>query len=214
MNHWTLDKCKVDAANYKKRGEWAKKSPNAYSASARNNWLDLCCPHMPKPKKLVKRKPLKWHKLACMEEARRYESRSEFYRESGSAYNSAKNNFWLDECCSHMSIKKGGSTKRKKISQYWDLESCREEAKKFTTISDWNLNSGSSYQAAIRNNWVELCASRFKARNTRIEKVREVCRVEINKFNCMEELKSTNPALGEIIDILGLSLRSYTMPVN
>jgi hypothetical protein len=205
MNHWTLDNCKVDAAKYGKRGEWSKNSSSAYAAAARNGWLDECCSHMRKPRTRVKRKPLKWHKEACTKDAQRFKYRSDWQRGSNSAYNSAKNNNWLDECCVHMNLKKGGNTERKPISRYWDLESCRKEAERFTSISHWNDNSGSSYQAALRNNWVEQCAKHMSKTRTRIEQVCDVCREELANYTDYNELRSNNPTLGRIVDILGLN---------
>ena len=160
---------------------------------------------MPKPRTRVKRKPLKWHKEACTIDALRFEYRSDWQRESNSAYNSAKNNNWLDECCAHMKLKKGGNTERKPISKYWNLDSCRKEAERFTSISQWSDNSGSSYQAALRNNWVEECVKHMNRAQTRLEQVREVCREELANFSDHNELLSNNPALGRIVDILGLN---------
>ena len=45
-----------------------------------------------------------WTKEKCQEEALKYESRSEFYKNSISAYKSSNNNKWLDEICSHMTV--------------------------------------------------------------------------------------------------------------
>lgn len=156
----------ADASQYQRRGEWSKKSPNAYSSAARNGWLEKCCSHMPKPKNSKKRRPLKWHKEACQNDAKRFSSRSEWQRQSNSAYNSAKNNKWLDECCAHMALQKRGSTVSKPISQYWDLDSCMKEAKKYTSISEWDKQSGASYKAALRNNWVDKCIAHMKYSST------------------------------------------------
>jgi hypothetical protein len=61
-----------------------------------------------------------------------------------------------------MVLKKGGSTKRKKISQYWHKEDCLKEAGKFKNISQWQKESSSSYQAALRNKWIEECKVKLK----------------------------------------------------
>lgn len=162
MNHWTKDNCINDAKHHKTRTKWQKNSSSAYSSAARNDWLDECCIHMPKPKTKVKRKPLKWHYQACIEDALNYTNRSTWQKKSNSAYNSAKNNDWLEDCCKHMALKKGGSTKRKKISQYWHKDDCLREARKYKNVSQWQTKSGSSYQAALRNSWVEECKKLFK----------------------------------------------------
>jgi len=43
-----------------------------------------------------------WTKEKCIKEAKNYKKRTKFARESNSAYNSARNNKWLDEVCFHM----------------------------------------------------------------------------------------------------------------
>ena len=43
-----------------------------------------------------------WTKERCLENAKKYNGRAEFKRMSGGAYNSAKKNKWLDECCANM----------------------------------------------------------------------------------------------------------------
>jgi predicted GIY-YIG superfamily endonuclease len=49
-------------------------------------------------------KTLKWNKEMCLAEAKKFSNRYEFQRLSGSAYNSAWKNKWLDEACSHMPL--------------------------------------------------------------------------------------------------------------
>jgi len=158
--HWTKARCLEDALLYEARGKWSKGSSSAYSSALRNDWADECCSHMPKPKSKVRRgTPAKWHKVACMEDAKKYSRRSDWQKKSNSAYNSAKNNDWLDECCAHMPIINKGSIKRKTIEQYWDKDSCKVIALGFTTSELWRASHSRSYYAAKRNGWLrELSA--------------------------------------------------------
>jgi hypothetical protein len=157
MIHWTKNACKKDALQYERRGQWSKLSHSAYSSAARNGWLNECCLHMPIPKTTRKGKPRKWHFDACMKDAKRFNHRSHWSTQSNSAYNSAKNNGWLEQCCAHMILLKGGRTNRRTISQYWDFVSCLKEARKYTSVSVWQAKNGSSYQAALRNKWIDKC---------------------------------------------------------
>jgi len=43
-----------------------------------------------------------WTKERCHEESLKYKTRSEFYRNSISAYSRSYRSKWLDEVCSHM----------------------------------------------------------------------------------------------------------------
>jgi len=51
-------------------------------------------------------KKRKWTKEKCQIEALKYNNRTIFSKKSGSAYNSARKNDWLEEICSHMIKKK------------------------------------------------------------------------------------------------------------
>jgi hypothetical protein len=46
-----------------------------------------------------------WTKERCLEEAKKYESKSEWLKKSVSSYGSAHKNGWLVECSSHMTPK-------------------------------------------------------------------------------------------------------------
>ena len=50
----------------------------------------------------------KWSYNRVKKEAKKYDSRSEFYKIAPGAYASARKNGWLDEVCSHMTIKNNG----------------------------------------------------------------------------------------------------------
>ena len=55
----------------------------------------------------MKRKPRNyWTKERCIEDAKQYETNSEWQKKSGSAYITAWVNKWLDECSKHMKTNK------------------------------------------------------------------------------------------------------------
>jgi predicted GIY-YIG superfamily endonuclease len=102
FNYWTKDKCIECALLCKSRVEFSKKFPGGYTASKKNSWLDEICKHM----KYVEKKPKGyWTKENCQIMAVKYNSRSEFQRESRSAYQISSRNGWLDEICNHMTKK-------------------------------------------------------------------------------------------------------------
>ncbi len=67
-----------------------------YTAAKRNGWLDDVCLHMTPGK----RPNGYWTIDKVREEAKKFNSRSEFKRKSGSAYSYALKNGWLDDVCS------------------------------------------------------------------------------------------------------------------
>ena len=70
-----------------------------------------------------------WTKERCQEEALRYNTKSEFIRESVGAYTSSLKKGWLEEVCAHM-------IKLHKPDGYWTKDICSEEAK--NTIQELN----------------------------------------------------------------------------
>ena len=57
-----------------------------------NGWLDELCPHMK-----TKKPNGYWTKERCAEEALKYETKSEFQKNSGGAYRAALKHNWLRE---------------------------------------------------------------------------------------------------------------------
>lgn len=50
-----------------------------------------------------------WTLTSCKEDAAQYSRRSDWAKNSSAAYNTARVNSWLDECCVHMVAKKRAS---------------------------------------------------------------------------------------------------------
>lgn len=97
--YWTKEKCFEEALKYESRSEFQKKSGGAYCFLQKHNLLDEACDYG------LKKKPKNyWTKEKCFEEALKYESRSEFKKKSGGAYNFLNKNKLLDEACSHMIV--------------------------------------------------------------------------------------------------------------
>ena len=140
---WTEDNCFVEALKYSSRREWEKKSCGSYQAARRNKWLDECCEHMSEIKKINGY----WTKEKCLEESKKYSSKSEWVKSSSSSYNSATINGWLDECSKHMANPK----------LKWSEDKCLLEAKKYSNMGEWKEKSNGSYQAAMRNGWLGGC---------------------------------------------------------
>ena len=102
-----------------------------------------------------------WNNELCSQEAKRYESRSQFSFGSPSAYQVARANNWLDKICSHMvktTLPKG----------YWTKEKCQEEALKYTTRTKYMNGNGSSYRAALTHKWLDDICSHMESKAKRI----------------------------------------------
>lgn len=98
---WTKKKCLTEAKKYKTRSEWAYKNKSSYNSAQKQKILDLCCSHM---KEILKPRGF-WNNLEnCVENAKKYKTRTEWSKSNSIAYNMARKNGWLDKCCSHMKI--------------------------------------------------------------------------------------------------------------
>lgn len=143
--YWRNYRCIEDARKYKTKSEWKKNSGSAYKIAYDNGWLDECCEHM-----ITTRKPKSyWTKRRCIEDAKKYEKRSEWQKKSTSAYHKALKKNWLDECCSHMP----NASKK----NYWTKDHCIEDAKKYNRRIDWQKKSKGAYKSAWKNKWLDEC---------------------------------------------------------
>src|SRR4051812_9849898 len=98
--YWTKENCQKEALKYNSRTEFKKNSIGAYDKARDNNWVNEICSHMTGGKKHNGY----WTKDKCQIEALKYKSRSEFKKNSPSAFNSSKRNKWLNQMCSHMKL--------------------------------------------------------------------------------------------------------------
>lgn len=90
--YWTFDRTREEALKYNNKSDFSKNSNKAYNAAKRNGWLLDICAHMNDGKK-----PNGYWTLDNVRiEALKYKSRSEFKRNSASAYSYALKNNWLD----------------------------------------------------------------------------------------------------------------------
>ena len=96
----------------------------------------------------------KWNKETCYEEAKKYSTRTEFQKGCGRAYAVARQNKWLDD---YIWFVEGNEKKTK-----WNKETCYEEAKKYSTRSEFYKGCSSAYNVACKNGWMdELFPQKF-----------------------------------------------------
>lgn len=138
---WDYDNCYLEAKKYSTNEDFRLKSAVAYSVSRKNGWLkDFTW--------LIKKTKGNnyWSYEKCLEEAKKYESLSEFKKESGSAYNISLHHKWLKDFT--------WLTRKQKAFRYWNYERCYQEALKYKRLIDFYNNSGSAASAALKNKWI------------------------------------------------------------
>jgi hypothetical protein len=181
--YWTKERCLEEALKYKSRTEWLKSNSSSYAKACKNDWVEECTAHMTQTSKPNGY----WTKEHCLEEALKYNTRTEWMKNSGSSYGASRINGWHDECTAHM-------IEILKPSGYWNnKERCLEEALKYNTRTEWMKNSDSSHHAAERNGWVEECTKHmveiYKPKNYW---TKEKCIEEALKYNTRNEWKKSN----------------------
>jgi hypothetical protein len=171
--YWTKEACKEEAVKYKSRTTFFKNSISAYKAAYRSGCLNEICQHM-----VSNKKPNGyWGKENCAEEALKYKSRSEFYKKSGAAYNSAHKNKWLEEICTHMEY-------LQKPNGFWNKERCREEALKYKNKNEFIISSKAGYSKASKNGWLdEICSHMISIRKFSGYWTYDKCKEEALKYN-------------------------------
>lgn len=112
---------------------------------------------------------LKWTYEACYEEAKKYNYKVDFIKNSRGAYDAALRNKWLEDYNWFLSgIKRTGEKHRK-----WNYETCYNEALKYSTRGEFGTKSQRAYYVALQNGWLDnyiwLKDKRFDLINDKID---------------------------------------------
>jgi predicted GIY-YIG superfamily endonuclease len=100
--YWTNSRLAREAKKYKTKSEFVRKSKAAYQAANRLKLLPKICGHM-KPGK----KPNGyWNMKTIAAVAKKYSTRTDFWRGDSAAHNAARRLGILDDVCRHMSLGK------------------------------------------------------------------------------------------------------------
>ena len=98
----------------------------------------------------MRKPPNYWTKEKCKEEALKYNLKKEFEK-NGGAYSASIKNGWYDDITSHMK-------QLKKPKGYWVYKTCKEEAKKYKTRSEFKLKNITAYNKSCKLNIIdEIC---------------------------------------------------------
>lgn len=97
-NYWNFERCKEEALKYNVKSLWIKNSTGAYDAALKNKWIKFCCKHMLE----IKKPNGYWTKINCINDAKKYKTKTEWRNDSLSGYSSAKSKGYLKFCCKHM----------------------------------------------------------------------------------------------------------------
>jgi superfamily II DNA or RNA helicase len=171
--YWTRERCINDAQKYETKKEWTKNSSGAVHSARDNGWFEECAKHMIQ---IIKPSGY-WTFEKCIESAKKYDTVNEWSKNEQPAYQSARKNGWIEECCKHMIIGKNAG--------FWTKEKCIEDAKKFLTRRDWMRNNTTPYSVARINGWLEECTNHMKNLHPKLTKER--CIESAKKYATISE---------------------------
>ena len=142
---WTYEKVQAEAKKYSTQKDFRfGTSSKAYEAAKRNGWLASVCSHM--------KMKTYWNGEKIKNISLKYNDLSKFRKEQKGAYIYACRNGIVDEITSHM-------TRKIKQSGHWTKENCASEAAKYLFRTQFMRKSGSAYNVALANGWLdEICS--------------------------------------------------------
>jgi predicted GIY-YIG superfamily endonuclease len=124
---------------------------------------------------------LKWTLEECRKDAKRFASKREWAEKSSGAWDAARKNKWIAQCCSHMKVGKlaNGS---------WTRKTCLVDARKYKTRGDWKRKSPVAYGTAWRNSWLEYCCRHMKmVRHPKGSRTLQDCKRDAKKYKSRAE---------------------------
>lgn len=151
---WTLDSCVTDAKKYKTIKDWSANSPGGYQAAFKKGWLESCSSHMVRmlaPKN-------HWTLERCKEDARQYQTKTEWSKAKPSGYSVAVSKGWVVQCTEHMIDGRNNQSKR-----LWTHQKCIDLAKTCKSRAEFKKLSASAYTRARVEGWLDDCCSHMNA---------------------------------------------------
>jgi len=124
-----------------------------------------------------------WTYSKLKEEALKYKHRSDFQKCNRSAYITAYKKGILNDICSHMSYLQipNGS---------WNIETCTNEALKYSTRTEFKNGSPGAWDAATNNNWLDDICTHMPIRPSWSK---DKCQEEALKYKYRTEFKKESP---------------------
>lgn len=146
---WNRTNIIEEAKKYRTRGDFKAQCSGAYKSATRQGFLDEACQHMSND-----RKPQGyWTKNRVVNAAKKCSTRTEFSRKFPGADSAIQNNNWVDVLSLF-----GGRRENAKPKGYWTAQKIAQEAKRYSTKTEFAEINPGAHDAAIRLNILsEVC---------------------------------------------------------
>ena len=186
---WTKSKIIQEAKKYCFMTEFELYCPEAYRIAQKRGYLEQVCSHMElyKPRVIKKGTPLTQEYI--LQEAKKCKTKWEFKIKYPGAYQKANELKIMNECFPNLKNKK-------KTQIRWNHDLIAEEAKKYTTLDEFELHARGGFKYAQRHNILDkitahMSYKRFKPMD---KKARiEVAMKEAEKYVSRTEFRDKDP---------------------
>lgn len=133
---WDLNSVRESALKFNSRSEWKRAAGGAYTAAVRNGWIEQVTSHM-----AILHPIGRWNnKSAIIDNAKKYQTKSAWMRNSAGAYEAAKRLKCFEEATAHMQI----------MRMSWNEDKINSSMKGFTDLQSWRDANPNAYAAAHR----------------------------------------------------------------
>lgn len=178
--YWSKKRCADLVYKYSTIKDFRIEQPNCYGAIRKNGWWEELSEHLTTNKIPAGY----WTYERCYAESIKYKNKRDFRDNSNPAYSTASIKGWLDELCINMDI-------LQTPPGYWTLDTCREEALKYTSKTEYSNHSGGSYYAAHKNKWLDdICIHMPFTNHPPGYWTKEKCHVEALKYSTKNEFQT------------------------
>ena len=176
--YWDYDTCYKVAKECSYRSDLKYKYEQAYRTALKNGWINDYTWFVSKGEAITKNKTV-YTKDMCYEEAKKYTSKIDFFRNSKGAYVAAKKNRWMLEYT--------WLIQPKQYKGKFNYGYCYEEAKKYKTRKEFQVGCGCGYHHARINKWLDDYTWFIHPEVSNKKWNKETCYNEAKKYKTLKE---------------------------
>lgn len=176
--YWDYDTCYKVAKECSYRSDLKYKYEQAYRTAIKNGWINDYTWFVSKGEAITKNKTV-YTKDMCYEEAKKYTSKIDFFRNSKGAYVAAKKNRWMLEYT--------WLIQPKQYKGKFNYGYCYEEAKKYKTRKEFQVGCSCGYHHARINKWLDDYTWFIHPEVSNKKWNKETCYNEAKKYKTLKE---------------------------
>ena len=176
--YWDYDTCYKVAKECSYRSDLKYKYEQAYRTALKNGWINDYTWFVSKGEAITKNKTV-YTKDMCYEEAKKYTSKIDFFRNCKGAYVAAKKNRWMLEYT--------WLIQPKQYKGKFNYGYCYEEAKKYKTRKEFQVGCSCGYHHARINKWLDDYTWFIHPEVSNKKWNKETCYNEAKKYKTLKE---------------------------